>query len=206
MSATISSQSSQQESKVPASVPVAKDGKEEDGPMSLDSTTVIGDENIRICSSDKKEYTLPAKVACGSSLIKTSYESDPEVKEGKSVVPIPGVKSPIMDLVVKYLTHFDGVLPKEIERPLRSKVMADVCVGDPFSASFIDEVGKDNEQLYQLILAANYMDIRPLLCLGSAKVASMIKGQPLDKIKDILSTGPKKDEEKKAEEKKEVKA
>jgi hypothetical protein len=34
--------------------------------------------------------------------------------------------------------------------------------------------------------AANYMDIRSLLHLGCAKVASLIKGQPLEKIKEIL--------------------
>jgi len=39
------------------------------------------------------------------------------------------------------------------------------------------------------------MDIKSLLHLGCAKVASLIKGQPLEKIKDILSTG-KKDEKK----------
>ena len=43
--------------------------------------------------------------------------------------------------------------------------------------------------LYDLILAANYMDIKSLLHLGCACVASLIKGQPLDKIKDILSKG-----------------
>lgn len=33
------------------------------------------------------------------------------------------------------------------------------------------------------------MDIKSLLHLGCAKVASLIKGQPLEKIKDILSKG-----------------
>ncbi len=55
-------------------------------------------------------------------------------------------------------------------------------------------------QLYDLILAANYMDIKSLLHLGCAKVASLIKGQPLEKIKEILAIDEKKDirEEKKA--------
>jgi len=45
--------------------------------------------------------------------------------------------------------------------------------------------------LYDLILAANYMDIKSLLHLGCAKVASLIKGQPLEKIKDILAVTQK---------------
>jgi len=41
------------------------------------------------------------------------------------------------------------------------------------------------------------MDIKGLLHLGCAKVASLIKGQPLEKIKDILSHGIRKDKESK---------
>eukprot|EP01003_Olkasia_polycarbonata_P003706 NODE_2499_length_422_cov_49.705094_g2418_i0.p3 GENE.NODE_2499_length_422_cov_49.705094_g2418_i0~~NODE_2499_length_422_cov_49.705094_g2418_i0.p3 ORF type:complete len:59 (-),score=24.53 NODE_2499_length_422_cov_49.705094_g2418_i0:246-395(-) len=47
--------------------------------------------------------------------------------------------------------------------------------------------------------AANYMDVKSLLHLGCAKVASLIKGEPLEKIKDILSTGSSKGEEEKKE-------
>ena len=116
-------------------------------------------------------------------------------------MPIPGVLSPILAEVIVYMNHHKGVEPPIVEKPLRSKVMKDVCK-DPFDADFIDRIGENRQALYDLILAANYMDIKSLLHLGCAKVASLIKGQPLEKIKDILSTG-KKDDEKKADEKKE---
>ena len=66
--------------------------------------------------------------------------------------------------------------------------MKDVCK-DAFDAEFIDRIGENRQALYDLILAANYMDIKGLLHLGCAKVASLIKGQPLEKIKDILIMG-----------------
>lgn len=53
-------------------------------------------------------------------------------------------------------------------------------------ADYIDKIGENRQRLYDLILGANYMDIKSLLHLGCAKVASLIKGQPLDKIKEIL--------------------
>ena len=53
--------------------------------------------------------------------------------------------------------------------------MKDVCK-DPFDADFIDRIGDNRQALYDLILAANYMDIKALLHLGCAKVASLIKG------------------------------
>merc|ERR1712150_263777 len=74
-----------------------------------------------------------------------------------------------------------------VESPLKSTVMKDVCT-DGWDATFIDQIGEKRQDLYDLILAANYMDITCLLHLGLAKVASLIKGQPLDQLKSILST------------------
>jgi hypothetical protein len=77
--------------------------------------------------------------------------------------------------------------------------MVDVCK-DKWDAEMIDGIGENRQQLYELILASNYMDIKSLLHLGTrgfctfsikvvgcAKVASLIKGAPLEKIKDILA-------------------
>jgi len=119
-------------------------------------------------------------------------------------VPIPGVASAILVEVIAYMNHHKGVEPPIIEKPLRSKVMKDVCK-DPFDAEFIDRIGDNRQALYDLILAANYMDIKSLRHLGCAKVASLIKGQPLEKIKDILSTGPPAGGDKKEEKKEEPK-
>jgi len=172
--------------------------------LSLDDVT----GSLKIVSKDKKEYDVERKNAFISTLIKTSLDTDPSATE----VPIPGVSSNILTEVIAYMNHHKGVEPPIIEKPLRSKVMKDVCK-DPFDADFIDRIGENRQSLYDLILAANYMDIKSLLHLGCAKVASLIKGQPLEKIKDILSTGApakteakaeeKKGEEKKADEKKE---
>jgi hypothetical protein len=63
--------------------------------------------------------------------------------------------------------------------------MKAVCA-DKWDAEYIDKIGGDRQQLYDLILGANYLDIKSLLHLGCAKVASLIKGQPLEKIKEIL--------------------
>ena len=71
-------------------------------------------------------------------------------------VPIPGVSSAILTEVIAYMNHHKGVEPPIIEKPLRSKVMKDVCK-DPFDADFIDRIGENRQALYDLILAANYM-------------------------------------------------
>jgi len=90
------------------------------------------------------------------------------------------------------MNHHKGTEPPIIPKPLRSKEMKQVC-SDPWDATYIDKIGETRQDLYDLILAANYMDVKSLLHLGCAKVASLIKGQPLEKIKDILAKGTGKD-------------
>jgi len=136
---------------------------------------------LKLVSKDRKEFSVERKHAFVSTLVKTSLETDDAAAE----LNIPGVVGSILELVVSYMTHHKGTEPALVEKPLRSKLMKDV-VQDRWDADFIDRIGDNRQQLYDLILAANYMDIKSLLHLGCAKVASLIKGQPLEKIKEIL--------------------
>lgn len=137
---------------------------------------------IKLISKDGQTYEVDKKDAFISKLVKTSLEND----EAAAELNIPGVESTILDLVVKYMQHHEGTEPPIIEKPLKSKVMADNC--NKWDADFIDALAENNnKQLYDLILAANYMDIKGLLHLGCAKVASLIKNCPLEQIKNILA-------------------
>mmetsp|Transcript_41717 Transcript_41717/g.97692 ORF Transcript_41717/g.97692 Transcript_41717/m.97692 type:complete len:84 (-) Transcript_41717:334-585(-) len=51
-------------------------------------------------------------------------------------------------------------------------------------AQFIDV---EQVLLFELVLAANYMDIKPLLDLSCAAVASMIKGKSAEEIRKIFN-------------------
>ena len=53
-----------------------------------------------------------------------------------------------------------------------------------WDAAFVD---LEQETLFALILAANFMDIRPLLDLTCAKVASMIKGKTPEQIRQVFN-------------------
>jgi len=159
---------------------------------------------LKLNSKDNKAYTVERKHAFISNLIKTGLENDDKADE----FPVPGVTAAVLEKVVEYLSHHKGTEPPIIEKPLRSKVMRDVC-SDKWDADFIDRIGETRQLLYDLILAANYMDIKGLLHLGCAKVASLIKGQPLEKIKEILDPkqgGGEKKDDKSGEKKGEAKA
>jgi len=138
--------------------------------------------NLTLKSADGKTFEVPRKHAYLSTLVKTSLETDADATE----VPIPGVKGEILAKIVEYMNYHEGKDPGIPDKPLRSKIMKDVCPQHPWDADFIDAIGVQRQLLYDVILAANYMDMKSLLHLGCAKVASLIKGVPLNKIKNIL--------------------
>jgi S-phase kinase-associated protein 1 len=143
---------------------------------------------IELISKDKKTFEVSFVQALMSKLCKTALKGDAK----STLVELPSVAGSTLALIVQYMKHHNGLVPKIVEKPLRSKVLRDV-VEDKWEAEFIDNVGTDRQNLYDLILAANYLEMHALLHLGCAKVASLIKGQPLEKIKDILDPKKKQD-------------
>ena len=97
-------------------------------------------------------------------------------------VPLNNVKSNILQKIKEYLEHYENEDPKEIERPLPSQKFEE-CV-ENWDFKYIDV---DLELIFELILGANYMDIKPLLELASAKVASIIKGKTTEEIRKTFN-------------------
>lgn len=44
--------------------------------------------------------------------------------------------------------------------------------------------------MFDLLLAANYMDIKPLMDLACSRVASMIKGKTPEEVYDVFNIKP----------------
>merc|ERR1712034_64851 len=112
-------------------------------------------------------------------LVKQITEGDKTTAD----IEISKVSTPVLGLIVEYLIHHDGKVPAEIAKPIRSVQMAKI-VADEWDAQFINKQTK--KVIFQIILGANYMNIRSLLHLGCAKIATMIKGKSPEEIKNIL--------------------
>jgi len=97
-------------------------------------------------------------------------------------IPLPNVKSQVLQKVIQFCEHHLQEPMTEIEKPLKSQNMADVV--QKWYADFVD---LEQVLLFELILAANYMDIKPLLDLTCATVASMIKGKSPDEIRTTFN-------------------
>lgn len=161
--------------------------------LSLDDS--VDEKNIHLLSKEGKKFEISKRDAKVSDLVSKSFETDTESTE----LPLPSVETEMLELIVEYMKYHKGEEPPIVEKPLRSSIMKDVCK-DEWDATFIDKVGdSDLDKLYELIKTANYMNIKSLLHLGCAKVASKIKGKPVDEVKKILRYDEVKREETKEE-------
>eukprot|EP00486_Rosalina_sp_Unknown_P007086 CAMPEP_0201571838 /NCGR_PEP_ID=MMETSP0190_2-20130828/14804_1 /ASSEMBLY_ACC=CAM_ASM_000263 /TAXON_ID=37353 /ORGANISM="Rosalina sp." /LENGTH=166 /DNA_ID=CAMNT_0047996935 /DNA_START=305 /DNA_END=802 /DNA_ORIENTATION=- len=103
-----------------------------------------------------------------------------------------------MHNILRYLGHHKGVEPGAIAKPIRSSRI-DTVVDDEWDAEYVNKMNK--KAIFQVILAANYLDCPSLLHLGTAKIATLIKGKSPEEIKNILADNGNddgKDEEKDA--------
>ena len=133
---------------------------------------------ITLVSSDGEKMQISAKAAQRSQLVKGIIEDYPDDAE----VPLNNVKSGILKKIKEYLEHYQDSDPKEIERPLASQNYQD-CV-EAWDYEFINV---DLDLIFEIILAANYMDIKPLLELASSKIASIIKGKTPEEIRKTFN-------------------
>lgn len=131
-------------------------------------------DTIKVQSKDGKEFVISKKAAEMSVLLKSTIMDF----EGDVVVPLSEMDDKTTEKVIEYLNHFDGAIPQEIEKPLKSAEMKEIT--DAWSANFVDSLNL--EELVDLTVAANFMEIQPLLDLTCAKIASMCKDKTEEEI------------------------
>ena len=71
----------------------------------------------------------------------------------------------------------------EIEQPLPSNDLSQHV--EAWYNEYITQ-GVDQALLFDIVLAANHLDIKPLLKLGSGKIASLIKGKSIEEIRQFF--------------------
>jgi len=135
-----------------------------------------------------------------SKFVTTILEGDAQATS----IEIRQVPPETLEHVVTYLKHHKGKEPDPLPCPVRSIHMAQI-VSDKWDATWIDAF--DKKTIFEIILAANYMDIKSLLHLGCAKIATLIKQLDQKEINRIIEEEEKyrrehaQNEEAKAEEK-----
>ena len=124
-------------------------------------------EEIQISSCEGNICKISKKAAMRSGIIKGMIEDFPD----DISFPMKSIKGNILEKIKEYLIHYKDEEPQKIEIPLKSNNFSE-CI-DNWDFNFL---GNDIDIIFDLLEAANYMDIKPLHELVSAYLGSNIRG------------------------------
>ncbi|XP_014211359.1 S-phase kinase-associated protein 1 [Copidosoma floridanum] len=140
-------------------------------------------QTIKLLSNDNQTFEVDVKVAQCSMTIKTmlddlgiANEEDPDDQP----VPLPNVNGGILKKVLEWCKYHKDDAPVS-EDDHSDKRTDDICDWD---AEFLKV---DQGTLFELILAANYLDIKGLLDTSCKTVANMIKGKTPEEIRKTFN-------------------
>ena len=119
---------------------------------------------------DGETVIVEKEIASKSEWVKHIVDGSEQNDE----IPLPQIKKATLDKVIEYCTYINTNPPPVIEKPLRNNELSDVI--GPWYAEFLN---LEQEVLFELILAANFLDIKSLLELCCLKVAGFIKGKTI---------------------------
>ncbi|KAI6250752.1 E3 ubiquitin ligase complex SCF subunit sconC [Erysiphe necator] len=136
---------------------------------------------ITLVSNDGASITVDTQVAIKSVLIKNMIE-DLGDAVSENDVPIPNVNESVLKKVIEWCEHHknDPVTSTDDDSDSRKKT-TDI---EEWDQKFMQV---DQEMLFEIILASNYLDIKPLLDVGCKTVANMIKGKSPEEIRKTFN-------------------
>ena len=138
---------------------------------------------IKLQSCDGEVFPVEVAIAKKSNTIRTMLEDlgmeDDATEE--EIVPLPNIDAEILKKVIQWSTyHKDDPEPTDEDEYLERR-SEDIPAWDS------DFLKVDQSTLFEIILAANYLDIKGLLELGCKTVANMMKGKSPEEIRKIFN-------------------
>lgn len=106
-------------------------------------------------------------------------------------VPIPKVTGHVLGKVMDFCTYYTTQEEmNKITTPLKSNSLEDLV-----QEWYVEYVNMDRELLFQLVAAANFMDIKELLDLTCLAVAIAIKGKSAQELRTMFQVSEELDPE-----------
>jgi len=131
---------------------------------------------VTIISSDGEPFKVEQKIAERSVLIKNMISDLASDDMEGFEIPVPNVRASVLKKVLEWATHHKNTsFPDDEDEDSRKSAPV-----DEWDKEFLKV---DQEMLYEIILAANYLNIRPLLDAGCKVVAEMIRGKSPEEIR-----------------------
>lgn len=153
-------------------------------------------QTVVLVSGEGERFTVDRQIAERSILLKnylndmheSNFQTDSDIDEANDedeedddeedgiVMPVPNVRSSVLQKIIEWAEHHkDSNFPDEDDDDSRKSAPV-----DSWDREFLKV---DQEMLYEIILAANYLNIKPLLDAGCKVVAEMIRGRSPEEIR-----------------------
>ena len=134
---------------------------------------------VKLKTSDGQDRDVPYAIAKMNQTIATMIDDDC-FEDSDEGLPLSNVSAAVLDKIIEYCQHHkdDPSLSEEqVEEKRREEI-------NGWDADFVKV---PQNELFELILAANFLDNKPLLDLTCKKVAHMIRGKTPDEIRKTFN-------------------
>lgn len=147
-------------------------------------------DQVTLITSDNERFVVDRAVAEKSLMVKNmlaNLRADAEANgsdsedEGADPIPLQNVRSAVLKNILEWCEHYRGADFPEDDAEDESKRSQAL---DPWDKQFLNV---DQEMLYEIILAANYLNIKPLLNAGCKCVAEMIRNKTPEEIRKTFN-------------------
>jgi S-phase kinase-associated protein 1 len=134
-------------------------------------------------SKEGDVYEVPISVAKMSQLVAETLDGD-EDDESDEVkdIPLPNVSANVLQKVIEFCKHYQEEPMTSIQTPLKSSKLEDLV-----QQWYADFVKIEKNMLFDLVAAANFMDIKPLLDLTCLAVSILIKGKSAVELREMFN-------------------
>ncbi|OLY80245.1 E3 ubiquitin ligase complex SCF subunit sconC [Smittium mucronatum] len=149
------------------------------------------EKDVTLITKEKCIVKVKRNVIEKSKLIKVLLSELGHQEQG---VPLPNVSLPILTKIIEYCQHYQDVEQNDIqleehqrfESPSRNPHVLIKPKGLEPNEFDLEYIRVDQSTLYELIMAANYLDIKPLLDLACYSVAKMFSEKSPQEIRDTF--------------------
>ena len=140
--------------------------------------------SITLISEDNHKIELDSRSAQRSTLLKQKLMEPRSAKNNKNPeIQLKDIKYDILKKIVEYLNHYRIKTPKEIPKPVPSESLSAFL--DDWDLEFISKI--DLDSTFELMNAASDLGITSLLDLASTKVASILKNNGIEDIRNMFN-------------------
>ncbi|KAI0983172.1 hypothetical protein GJ496_010601 [Pomphorhynchus laevis] len=136
---------------------------------------------VKLESNDGDVFEVDMNVACQSTVVKTMLEDLNIGQDEDEPVSLPNVNGVILRKIVQWCTYHKDDVPLPEDEDVLDRRLDDLCIWDK------EFLKVDQGTLLELIMAANYLDIRSLLEASCKTVAAMMRGKTAEELRRLFN-------------------